>query len=527
VIDRSSGFAEAFLWRQGLLMRTHRLRGILAAALLSIAGALTASATPAVAQSSDRLEGTLTVVWGDPGPGATGGGMRFTLTLPDGTAYPLRIGAVQRNTALRNFGKPVVVQGRKLTDARGRRVIAVTRIVAGVQGMLPQLHPAAGLKRTLFILLRYSGDTQQPHIPEFYSDLTNPTVPVTGSNIPATINGFFDKTSWGQLQWQADVAGLEGLNPTNWLTLPFARSHYANCGKTSACADVFAIAKDGMDQAVRHGVDVSAYDAINFVLNNDLDCCSWGGSFLYNNKVYHGTWEAPWGQDASYYAHELGHALGLPHSGWTYYSYDSPWDVMSMHSAVGQTACGRYLSANNGGKATTLYCYAPGDGYIAPHKDYLGWIPPANQVVIGAPTTKTVTLSANAWPLKTSIKLIKICLAGQDCTGAKAHYITVEARIRKKDYEKGEPGSGVLVQDFQAARGAIGGGCFFNNQSGWVVPVDATPGDYNGAPKCAGPGLSNAQFTVGQTYTNRTYAISVAVLSSTTSGFSVKVTRSQ
>jgi hypothetical protein len=515
-------------------MKVSRVCRFLAAAILSIACVCAMSATRATAQSADRLEGTLTVVWGDPPAGSTAGGaIRFTLTLADGSSYPLRIGVAQRNSAIRNAGKPVVVQGRKFIDARGRRAIAVVRLMPGVKGMLPALAPPTGLKRTLFILLRYSGDTQQPHIPEFYADLTNPTVPVTGSNIPATINGFFAATSWGKLQWQADVAGLEGLNPTNWLTLPYGKSHYANCGKLQGCAVVATLAKDGMDQAVRHGVDVTVYDAVNFVLNDDLDCCSWGGQFIYNNKIYNGTWEAPWGQDTSYYAHELGHALGLHHSGWVYYSYDSPWDVMSMHSAVDKTACGRYLSANDGGRAVTLYCYAPGDGYIAAHKDYLGWIPAANQVVIGAPTSKTVTLGGNAWPLGRSIKLIKICLAGLDCTGAKARYITVEARLKAKRYETGEPGNGVLIQSFEADRGAIGGGCFFNNQSGWVVPVDATLGDYDsnkcnsGGRRWPGYGLGNALYQVGQTYSNRTYLVSVQVLSSTSSSFTVKVTRSK
>ena len=112
-----------------------------------------------------------------------------------------------------------------------------------------------------------------------------------------------------------------------------------------------------MALAARQGVNVTAYDAVNFVLNDDLDCCSWGGAFIYNGQIYHGTWEAPWGQDTSYYAHEMGHALGLPHSGWAYYAYDSPWDIMSMHAAVPETDCGRYTSANHGSCATQLSCW--------------------------------------------------------------------------------------------------------------------------------------------------------------------------
>ena len=54
-----------------------------------------------------------------------------------------------------------------------------------------------------------------------------------------------------------------------------------------------------------------------------------GRSFVYQNRFYGATWEPPWGQNTSTYAHEMGHSLGLPHSGWRYYAYDSPWDVMS------------------------------------------------------------------------------------------------------------------------------------------------------------------------------------------------------
>jgi hypothetical protein len=504
------------------------------ARLAMAAAVMKLSATAAAAQPSDRFEGILTVVWGDPQPGTFGGEERFTITLANGTSYRLAIGPSEQSLALHYSGKRVVVTGEKLRDGAGARTIRVLRITPDVSGaILPSSPPVATTNPTLFLLLKYKDDSQEPHDPQFYLDLTNPKKPPKGSPIPATLNGFFAKTSWNQLQWKADVGGVGGLNPTGWLTLPFPKSHYANCGSNQSCADVNAIAADGLVLAVRAGINPANYAAINFVLNNDLDCCSWGGSFIYNGAVFHGTWEAPWGQETALYAHELGHALGLPHSGWTYYSYDSPWDVMSMATPVKATKCGTYSSINNGGKTETIYCSEPGDGYIAAHKDYLGWIPVANEVVMSAIGTKTVTLEGNAWPLKNAAKLIKICLAGQSCTGVHAHYLTVEARIHTKPYEKGEPGDGVLVQDFKADRAAIGGGCFFNNQSGWVVPVDATPGDYDskncngGGRKWPDYGLGNADFEEGQSYTNNTLGVSVQVVKKNTSSFDVTVKRTK
>ncbi|MBV8798192.1 MAG: hypothetical protein JO208_00045 [Alphaproteobacteria bacterium] len=508
-------------------------RCIRALASLAFAGAAVLGASTGVAQSAERFQGILTVVWGDPPPGMAGGEERFTLTLPNGTAYPLAIAPASQNTALHFNGKRVVVSGEAFRNGAGAEAIHVLRIAPDVSGTVAPSPPATAAKPTLFLLLRYKDDSQEPHDPQFYLDLTNPKTPPKGSLIPATLNGFFSKTSWNQLQWQADVGGVGGLKHTDWLTLPFGKTHYANCGSSQACADINAIAADGLALAVTAGINPANYSAINFVLNNDLDCCSWGGSFIYNGTVFHGTWEAPWGQETALYAHELGHALGLPHSGWAYYSYDSPWDVMSMGTPVKPTKCGSYSSANNGGKMETIYCSAPGDGYIAPHKDYLGWIPAANQVVLSAPATKNVTLEANSWPLTTAVKLVKICLAGQDCSGAHAHYLTVEARLHKKSYEKGEPGDGVLVQDFQSDRGAIGGGCFFNNQSGWVVPIDATPGDYDskncnsGGRKWPDYALGNAEFAAGQTYNNGTLGVSVQVVKQNASSFDVTVKRTK
>ena len=95
--------------------------------------------------------------------------------------------------------------------------------------------------------------------------------------------------------------------------------------------------------------------------------------------------------------------------------------------------------------------------------------------------------------------------------------------------DNGIPGDGIIIHDVQINRPAISGSCYFNNQSGWAVPIDATPGDYNSLNCSTGGriypnyGLYNAQWTPGQTYINYDYGLQISVLSRTGSAFTVSV----
>jgi hypothetical protein len=464
--------------------------------------------TSVTSASADRIQGTMGVVWADPKPGVTGGGEFFTLTTDGGTKRRLLIEPAQQGLATYFFGRRVLIEGTAMTDSLGRSEIGVQRI-EGLSSAT-KVRPPAKTRRVLYLLLKFADVTQEPHSPTFYLALTNPKAPNTALGIPATLNSFFLKTSWGNLRWRADTTG--------WLSLPYRRRHYVPC-TSGTCADLGAIANDGIALAVAAGVDLSSYDNINFVLNDALDCCAYGGGWYYKGKSYGATWEPPWGQETGTWAHEFGHSIGLPHSGWVYFAYDSPWDVMSDRTAASWLSCDGYS------------CSEPGDGYIAAHKDYLGWIPAANEVVIGRPRVKKIALEANAWPLGTAIKMIKICLAGEDCSGAHAHYLTVESRVGGRRYENGLPGGGVLIQDFRQDRAAISGPCFWNSESGWVLPIDATPGDYD-STDCTWNGdypyaLFNAQFLPGQIYSDSFLHVSVEVLRKTNSGYLVRVTRTQ
>jgi hypothetical protein len=500
---------------------------------LALMAAALAHGTAAAQVATASFNGILSVIWGDPKPDTDGvGAMRFTLTLPNGTEHPLQLAPGQQNAAIQFFGKQVTVQGRMAATAApdGRTPIAVDDITSAEPNNGALQRPRAKVtRRVLFVLLRFKGDAQRSHPVTFYTrELTNPQLPPRGSKALATINGFFNRTSWGKLQWRGVVAG------NRWFRLPRTKRQYAPCGWSGSCAKLNLIRADALALLTRNGINWRTYDNINFVLNNDLDCCAWGGGFTANGKFYGATWEPPWSQEASTYVHELGHSIGLPHSGWRYYAYDSHHDEMSRGNPARTAVCGSYRSANYGNARYNIFCNEPGAGYIVAHKDYLGWIPAANKRTVNRKMTRTYVIEANALPLGKRLKMVKICIPGKPCAGGDgsgARFLTVAARIKAGKYENGLPSQGIVIHDVMMNRGPIGGHCFFNDQSGWAVPIDATPGDFN-RTTClpqdqAGAGLMDMPFVVGRTYRNPAWGITVKVLHKTRTTYTVQVSKTK
>jgi M6 family metalloprotease-like protein len=502
--------------------------------------ALLLSSDRVLAQAPQTLEGTLIVTWGDPDTTlASGGETRFELALPDGRVARLQLRG-QENVAVGLFARRVRISGQLVPGQTVENALAFgTLIVDSITRAdsivdLPPITNVSGTRRVIYLLAKYSDDINVPHAPSFYTDLNNPDVPPVGAPFPATVNGFFKKTSWNQFWWLADVGGVGGVGaPGGWLTLPHPKSFYAPCGFTSTCVNLNGIAEDALAAGRAQGIDFTMYDNVNFVMSNDLDCCSWGGGYFsaVDNKSYGATWVSPRAQYTSVFAHELSHSIGLPHSGWVYYAYDSPWDLMSTVVNINMMSCGSYLSVNSG-MVMNLGCSEPGDDISAPYKDYLQWIPPANIVNTDTLSTVTVALEGLTLPLGSAIKMIKVCLAAYPCTGFPARYLTVEARVRglgtTSQFDNGIPNEGIIIQEVRRDRPAISGRCFSNAQSGWALPIDVSGGDYDSANCTTGGraypnyGLNNAQFVPGQSYTSA-YGVTISVLNRVGSTFTVSV----
>ncbi|HJU74707.1 MAG TPA: hypothetical protein VJ717_13255, partial [Gemmatimonadaceae bacterium] len=276
---------------------------------------------------------------------------------------------------------------------------------------------------------------------------------------------------------------LTGTRVYGWYTLPQPRSFYVQNDRANLTALFNDCTRRG-DQDVDYAQVVGV--AMHF--NAFLDCCSWGGSRTASldgvTKTFATMWNASWARSGTSW-HEMGHSVGLPHSGGPYgRTYDSVWDVMSSSTS------GRYLN--------TAFGFG-GSHFIAYHKNLLGLIPANRRVTVTSGDWKGVIEPHARNGNGTGPVLVVLPMADAARFG---HSYTLELR-GKTGYDLRLPRAALVIHS--------------------VVPGRPEPAQIVDADGDGDPNDDGVTWTVGETFSDPAAGIQVWVDSLTVNGVAVTV----
>lgn len=325
-----------------------------------------------------------------------------------------------------------------------------------IEQVLPRPAPAdrlaSGARAFLTILCKFADEPGEPEPPAFFERLLGADYPGLGH--------YWREVSYGQMS-------LAGSKVIGWLMLPAGKAAYLN---TAGAPDLQRLAEDCAGES-DIDIDPSEYFGLNLVFNVGLDRSRGGRICLAGARsagCYGVTWIWPlWFRSQATWAHEMGHALGLNHTGrGAGRQYDNVWDVMS-----GDGTCS--MDAEFGRLAQHVTAY---------HKDLLGWIPARARLLLPVPAEVTFRLAPLAQPAGSSAGYL---LAQIPIDGSADHFYTLEARTRV-GYDRHLPADAVVIHevDLRASQasparlrwqGAAGSGpeaaVFRDDQHGITVEV--------------------------------------------------------
>jgi uncharacterized repeat protein (TIGR01451 family) len=445
-------------------LRTLIVAAFLLALGLAIVPPLGQGETGVSAAEEVTVSGTLHVIRGDP-PGLVGEPRTaYILTDTTGEQWTLQVPPA----VVLSAGGPAALDKRSVqatgeqTSDNTLRVHAISR--GGIAGAFEGTLSLSGAQKFITILCKFADVAAEPQPLSFFDDMFKDTAPGQ--------NHFWREVSY-------NTVNLSGSEQYNWRTLPENRAEYidfdhpdnqgANLGKLAQdCASVHDA-----------DVDFSAAFGINFVFNADLDCCAWGGSTgitLDGKTGFKATWMPPWSWTGGIFAHEISHAFSLPHQGCvgTTNPYDSLWDSVS----------GALLVHTN-----------------SAYKDFLGWIPGARKYVADSSLNQIVSLERLALPGATGYLMAEIPIPGGST------FYTVEARkFAGYDGNFGTiPGEAVVIQIVDWS---------LEDKVAQVVHTDTVGNN------CNGPA---GRWTPGELYVDEENNISIAVISASTTGFTIAI----
>jgi len=321
------------------------------------------------------------------------------------------------------------------------------------------IQPAAlDEQKVVVLLMKFQDIVYEPNTPSHYSDL-----------IFGSMNAYYIENSFNQFSVTGSVFG--------WYVLPHPKSYYVDSGGSGNALEML---KDSVATADPY-VDFREFKHIIMVFNGLFTP---GGAPGWNVQTADGivnvgvvfvpdinaeTDPDPMGC----YAHEFGHALGLPHSN------SGHWDCMS-----GGPELGGYNGPN---------CSFPAH-FISFGKIQLGWLPSRRVNVISS--GQAIFDIFNLETTTTGYQAAKIPISSTT-------YYLIETR-KRVGYDTYLPSQGVLISY-----------------------VDETQGSYPSSlidAKLGTSTLDDAAWQMGQTFIDSAFQISVSILTGTPDLFRVQIT---
>ncbi|RMF30714.1 MAG: hypothetical protein D6752_03560 [Candidatus Nitrosothermus koennekii] len=323
------------------------------------------------------------------------------------------------------------------------------------------------------ILARFADVPTTPKEPEFFDNLLyNDTYP--------SLNHYWQDVSY-------NIISITGAT-YGWYDLPNNKVAYTDPSDPLCFTQPdFAKLLEDMTALADPYVDFNDYIGINLIYNDEIGNCVWGGSVSLtidgSTRVYRVTFLSPAGLEHKFFAHEMGHGFGLPHSSGPYnYPYDSEWDVMSKGSSC------RIIDPE-------FKCLAVDT--ISYHKELLGWIPSSNICEIGNNTITTIRL----YPLENmsnGCMMIKVPISIDQ-------FYTIEYRQRI-GYDINVPDDAVIIHHVVETR----------DRPAQVIDIDN-----NGNPNDEG-----AMWRVGETFSDESNNISITIIEDMGDSYIISVSKS-
>jgi M6 family metalloprotease-like protein len=339
------------------------------------------------------------------------------------------------------------------------------------------------------ILVRFK-DTAAivPHPKSYYENLL-----ISGD---PGINPYYQETSYGAMN-------LNGSAVVDWITLPKNSSDYKVTGGIGV--DDEAVIKDAL-AAADPQVDFSKFDGFNVVLNTSIGVIGGTGGRAWLTldgvtKAWGRTYDNNQSSMFGLFAHEMGHTFGFDHSSGPYDTpYDSNYDQMSRGGTNHYDAKVGYMS-----QETNAY-----------HRAAVGWIPDKRNLFVLPGADTTVRIERLSKPTSAGYLIARIPLGG-----SVTHYLTVECRQWVGNYDaKGAlPHEGIVLHDVDTQRWVpdpFRTGQFGADRHSQVVDVDNN----------RDPNDDASIWIPGETYTDATNKVSVAVISAGDSYCNVRITSS-